>query len=462
MICVKEVRKIHLIGICGTAMGNIAVGLKQLGYSVTGSDSGIYPPMSDFLKENRIEIKPYSENNVKSADAVIIGNAIPRGNVEAEYVLNNKIPFLSLPEAINAFFAKDKKIVLITGTHGKTTTSSLIAYILEQNEFNPSFLIGGIIPQLKTGFKYSEQSEYFVIEGDEYDTAFFDKTSKFLKFTPDYLTVNCIEFDHGDIFNNIEEIKKSFVHLLKKCPSKAMVFLNRDDKNTIELENFSFSKTSTFGFDNKSDVKIDSLRIKNGFSIIGLNSNGKYYEIKSFLHGEHNARNIAAAFSVCIALGIEPEKISESISTFKGVARRFEKMFSNSKNAVIINDFAHHPTAIKYAIKTAKEVYPERKIIAIIEPGTNTVRSGFFNKELSEIPKITDYCIFLPLPKKKKQGASDRFSPPRSSNSLTIKSLNDFREKLETLPEENCVYLFMSNASPWDYIKETENYLKDK
>ncbi len=462
MICSNEVKKIHLIGICGTAMGNLAVGLKQSGYQVTGSDSEIYPPMSDFLYNNGIDVKNYSVENVKNKDLVIIGNAIPRGNIEAEYVLNNKIPYTSLPEALNYFFVKNKKLIMITGTHGKTTTSSLIAFILEYNKLNPSFLIGGIIPQLKTGFKYRKDSEYFVLEGDEYDTAFFDKTSKFLKFTPDYLVINYLEFDHGDIFENLKEIKKAFVHLLKKCPQNSTVFLNIDHKYTYNLRKYSYSKTKTFGFKQQADCSIKFLKVKEGRSIYRITANNKEFTVSSLLHGKHNGRNIAAAFGVCLTIGLTPEQIIAGINNFSGVERRFQIYYqNNSKKTILIHDFAHHPTSFKFAIQTAKSVYPDKKIIAIIEPGTNTIRSGKFNKKLKPLSNMVDWLIFLPIPEKKKHAITDNFSPPSGKNILNLKSVEEFEDFLNNNYFSNTVFLIMSNASPWKYISIVKKKLEE-
>ncbi|BBB32741.1 UDP-N-acetylmuramate: L-alanyl-gamma-D-glutamyl-meso-diaminopimelate ligase [Thermotomaculum hydrothermale] len=459
MICTDKIKKIHLTGICGTAMGNIAVGLKNSGYEITGSDSGVYPPMSDFLKENGIEIFEYSEENVKNKDLVIIGNAIPRGNVEVEFVLDNKIPFTSLPEAVNSFFVKNKKLIMVTGTHGKTTTTSLIAFILEYCGLNPSFLIGGIVPQLKSGFKYSEESKYFVLEGDEYDTAFFDKTSKFLKFTPDFLVINYLEFDHGDIFDSLKDIKKSFIHLLKKCPKNSTVFLNNDHKTTLSLKDYSFSKIKLFGFKKNSDFKVKYAGFKNGKSIYKIKTESNEYTLSSYLHGKHNARNLTAAFSVCYSLGLQPEKIIEAIESFYGVSRRFETYYENEKKGItVIQDFAHHPTAFEYTIKTAKKLYPNKKIIAIIEPATNTMRSGKFGKKLKNSVKQADLTIFLPVPSKKRHSVKDNFTPPEGENIVNLNNKKDFEEFLGKGNFENSVFLFMSNGAPWGYMKMVKKF----
>ena len=463
MNCIEWVKTIHLTGVCGTAMGNLAVGLKKQGYIVSGSDSGIYPPMSDFLKENGIEIKEFSEDNVKGKDLVIIGNAIPRGNVEAEYVLNNKIPFTSFPQALNSFFVKDKKLIMITGTHGKTTTSSLIAFILEFNRLSPSFLIGGIVPQLKTGFKYRDNSLFFVLEGDEYDTAFFDKTSKFLKFTPDYLVINYIEYDHGDIFDSLKDIKKSFIHLLKKTPSKSTVFFNKDHKTTFSLREFSFSKNKTFGFKRDCDFSIKHSGFDGEKSTYTLKTQGKTYTFSSYLHGKHNGRNIAAAFGVCLSIGLKPEGIIRAIENFKGVRRRFEVYYENKEKGIkVIQDFAHHPTAFKYTIETTRKLYPDKKIIAIIEPATNTMRSGKFNNKLGSLSKLADLLVFLPVPSKKRHAIKDNFVAPKGENIVSLENENNLIELLKEKGFSNSVLLFMSNAAPWKYLKMVKEFFEGR
>ena len=226
----------HFIGICGTAMGSVAAALQNRGYTITGSDQNVYPPMSDFLIENDINVSVgHDENNIPDkVDLVVIGNAMSRGNVEVESVLNRKIPYTSLPELIKRYFLQGKRNIVITGTHGKTTTSSIIAHLLNDNGLNPNLMIGGIPLDIGKGGRFTE-SEFFVIEGDEYDTAFFDKRSKFVHYMPEIVVVNNIEFDHADIFNNIEEIKLSFKRMLNIVPENGIVFVNGDDNDAVEV-----------------------------------------------------------------------------------------------------------------------------------------------------------------------------------------------------------------------------------
>lgn len=444
-------KNIHFIGICGTAMGNVAIGLKNEGHSVTGSDKGVYPPISDLLKKNDVEILEFDENNVKNSDLVVIGNAIPRGNLEVEYVLNNKIKYCSLPVVLNTFFLKDKKLILITGTHGKTTTTSLIVHVLKELGLNPSYMVGGIPSGFDTGFNYNKDSEYFVMEGDEYDTAFFDKTSKFLKFSPDYLVVNYIEFDHADIFDNLNDIKKTFKFLLKRTSSESTIFLNIDDENTEELKNFSFSKLKTFGFSDDEFLKIKKIEYREGKSLITFETNKKECSFSFILPGNHNARNAAAAFMVAREIGLETDDILKSLTSFKGVGRRMELKAKNlSRDIEIYEDFAHHPTAIKETLEGVKKRFSKNRIFVVFEPATNTIRSGFFKESLFDALNLADFAMILPVPKKKKQGAIDTFD-----NSLfkgkdkyaLVENIMDFKNVFVQNLKSGDIVIFMSNGS---------------
>lgn len=442
---------IHLIGICGTAMGNVAIGLKNCGHFVTGSDKGVYPPISTLLQDNNIEILEFNEENVKNVDLVIVGNAIPRGNVEAEYVLNNKIPFCSLPEAINKFFLKNKKLIMVTGTHGKTTTTSLIIHLLKKAGLNPSFMVGGVLKGFSSGFYFNELSEYFVMEGDEYDTAFFDKTSKFLKFTADFLVINYVEFDHGDIFSSLEDIKKNFRFLLKRTPSKSTVFFNFDDVNTKELIERCYSKVFTFGFSKNTNLQIKNVSYDLTKSKITLKKQDKQFQVEFNLPGNHNSRNVAAAISVGLEIGISLETILKGIESFQGVARRMEKKCENiKKNILIFEDFAHHPTAIKESIFGLKKMYSENRIFVVFEPATNTIRSGFFKSELVQAFDLADFVIILPIPIKKTVGAIDTFDKSLFQNNekfLILEKIEEFENKFKENIKSGDIVIFMSNSS---------------
>ena len=256
---IDAARSIHFIGICGTAMASVAAALKERGYTITGSDQGIYPPMSTFLEERDIEASPYSESNLThKPDLVVIGNAISRGNLEAELTLEQKLPYCSLPELLKHHFLRGKRSLVISGTHGKTTTASLLAWILEHNGLNPSFLIGGIPNNLGQGARFTE-SDWFVLEGDEYDTAFFDKRSKFVHYLPEAVVINNLEFDHADIFSSLNEIQTAFQRLINIIPRNGLLLANGDESNLKPLININHCPVRRFGLSNACEEQADNL-----------------------------------------------------------------------------------------------------------------------------------------------------------------------------------------------------------
>ena len=379
----------HFIGICGTAMGSVAAALQNRGYTITGSDQNVYPPMSDFLIKNNINVSVgHDENNIPDkVDLVVIGNAMSRGNVEVESVLNRKIPYTSLPELIKRYFLQGKRNIVITGTHGKTTTSSIIAHLLNDNGLNPNLMIGGIPLDIGEGGRFTE-SEFFVIEGDEYDTAFFDKRSKFVHYMPEIVVVNNIEFDHADIFNNIEEIKLSFKRMLNIVPENGIVFVNGDDHDAVEVTENCRAPVIKVGANDDCDFKIENLNLESFNSSFSIKENS--YKLP--MDGEFNVRNAAMAIAVSDFLKIDQQNIIESVSKFSGIARR-QELRGEEKNVKVIDDFGHHPTAIAATIGALKQRYPDSKIWAIFEPRSNTSRRNLLQSELEDSLSQADGVI---------------------------------------------------------------------
>jgi|Deesub1362B_J571_1020462.scaffolds.fasta_scaffold04289_3 UDP-N-acetylmuramate: L-alanyl-gamma-D-glutamyl-meso-diaminopimelate ligase len=379
----QDIRRIHFIGICGTAMANLAVKMHELGYEVTGSDENVYPPMSTFLKEKQIPVSVgfRKENVAYNPDLVIIGNAVSRGNPEAEYVLDNKLRYLSLPEALKHFFLWGKRNIIVSGTHGKTTSASLLAWCLEKAEKDPSFLIGGIPRNFGYGFKIGK-SPFFVLEGDEYDSAFFDKRSKFLHYLPEIVIINNIEFDHCDIFRSLDDILISFRHLIRLIPQSGLLVANGDDPHVRSLLDESFAPVETFGF--RSDVTwyINNLEYQRFGVHFDLSRQGKLFG-RFFvpLAGNHNVMNTVGVIVVLHHLGIPADMIQEGLSTFLSVRRRLE-VRGEVNGITVYDDFAHHPTAIRETLQGLALRYPDRRIWAIFEPRTNTTRRNIFQKEL--------------------------------------------------------------------------------
>ena len=388
----------HFIGICGTAMGSVAAALQNRGYTITGSDQNVYPPMSDFLIKNNINVSVgHDENNIPDkVDLVVIGNAMSRGNVEVESVLNRKIPYTSLPELIKRYFLQGKRNIVITGTHGKTTTSSIIAHLLNDNGLNPNLMIGGIPLDIGEGGRFTE-SEFFVIEGDEYDTAFFDKRSKFVHYMPEIVVVNNIEFDHADIFNNIEEIKLSFKRMLNIVPENGIVFVNGDDNDAVEVTENCRAPVIKVGANDDCDFKIENLNLESFNSSFSIKDNS--YQLP--MDGEFNVRNAAMAIAVSDFLNIDQQNIIESVSKFSGIARR-QELRGEEKNVKVIDDFGHHPTAIAATIGALKQRYPDSKIWAIFEPRSNTSRRNLLQSELEDSLSQADGVIISEVPNPEK------------------------------------------------------------
>ena len=388
----------HFIGICGTAMGSVAAALQNRGYTITGSDQNVYPPMSDFLIENDINVSVgHDENNIPDkVDLVVIGNAMSRGNIEVESVLNRKIPYTSLPELIKRYFLQGKRNIVITGTHGKTTTSSIIAHLLNDNGLNPNLMIGGIPLDIGKGGRFTE-SEFFVIEGDEYDTAFFDKRSKFVHYMPEIVVVNNIEFDHADIFNNIEEIKLSFKRMLNIVPENGIVFVNGDDNDALEVTENCRAPVIKVGANDNCDFKIENLNLESFNSSFSIKENS--YKLP--MDGEFNVRNAAMAIAVSDFLKIDQQNIIESVSKFSGIARR-QELRGEEKNVKVIDDFGHHPTAIAATIGALKQRYPDSKIWAIFEPRSNTSRRNLLQSELEDSLSQADGVFISEVPNPEK------------------------------------------------------------
>src|SRR5881398_2944977 len=351
---VKEaLKKFHFLGICGSAMASVAAALQERGFRVTGSDENVYPPMSNFLEEKGIVLKEgYRAENIPSdADIVVIGNAMKRGNPEVEAVLNRKLFYLSLPEVLKNYFLRDRHNLVITGTHGKTTTTALLAWIMEKGGRKPGYLIAGLPKNFGQGARLND-SKYFVIEGDEYDTAFFDKRSKFIHYLPELLIVNNIEFDHADIFKDLDEIKLSFRRLLNIVPQNGMVLLNGDDRNCVEVAKDCPAQMIEIGFSKNCAQRIRDVSYSADGARFKLDE--ETWEIP--LIGEFNVRNAAMAISAARFYGAPNEKIREGLASFKGIARR-QELRGEIAGVKVIDDFGHHPTAIAQTLTGLRQRY---------------------------------------------------------------------------------------------------------
>src|SRR5947199_3691194 len=335
-------KKFHFLGICGTAMGAVAVALHERGFKVTGSDENVYPPMSSFIERKGITIMEgyRADNTPAEADIVVIGNAMTRGNPEVEAVLNRKLFYLSLPEVLRNFFLRGRHNLVVTGTHGKTTTTALLAWIMETAGRKPGYLIGGIPKNFGEGARLND-SKYFVIEGDEYDTAFFDKRSKFVHYLPELVIVNNIEFDHADIFKNVDEIKLSFKRLLNIVPQNGMVLLNGDDQNCVDIAKDCLAQMIEVGFSKNCAQRIRDVASSAKGSRFNLGD--ETFEIP--LVEEFNVRNAAMAAMAARFYDVPEKKIESAFKSFAGIARR-QELRGEGRGVKVIDDFGHHPTAI--------------------------------------------------------------------------------------------------------------------
>jgi UDP-N-acetylmuramate: L-alanyl-gamma-D-glutamyl-meso-diaminopimelate ligase len=418
-------QKFHFIGISGTAMGAVAAALQERGSKVTGSDENIYPPMSTFLEERGIKLhQGYAKENIPSdADVVVIGNAMKRGNPEVEAVLNRKLVYLSLPEVLKNYFLRGKHNLVVTGTHGKTTTTGLLTWIMEKAGRKPGYLIGGIPKNLSQGARLNN-SKYFVIEGDEYDSAFFDKRSKFIHYLPELVIVNNIEFDHADIFNNIEDIKLSFKRLLNIVPENGMVLINGDDQNCVEVAKDCRAQMVEVGFSKNCAQRIRDVAYTTKSSRFKLGDD--VYEVP--LTGEFNVRNAAMAVSAARLYDVEKAKIDSALKTFKGIARR-QELRGEARGVKVIDDFGHHPTAIAQTLEAFRHRFPGQRLWAIFEPRSNTTRRAVFQNELPDAFKFADGVFISEVARLEQIPEKERLHPEAVVKAISKNGRPAFYEK---------------------------------
>jgi UDP-N-acetylmuramate: L-alanyl-gamma-D-glutamyl-meso-diaminopimelate ligase len=420
----RLVRRIHFLGVCGTAMGSAAAAVRDLGFIVSGSDDNVYPPMSTFLESKGISISRgfRPENIPDNVDLVVIGNAMIRGNPEVEAVLNRKLLYQSLPETLKNFFLQGKTNLVVTGTHGKTTTTSLLTWIFREAGRNPSFLIGGIAKDLGQGALFTD-SDYFVLEGDEYDTAFFDKRSKFIHYLPHTLIINNIEFDHADIFSSLEEIKLSFRRLISIVPTEGRIFFNSDDPNCEDVIEKSLAKTCSIGFAKSAAHRITDVRYESDGSRFKLAGE----EFRLSLLGEFNVRNAAMAASAALAHGLPLEIIKHALATFGGVSRR-QELRGEAGGVKVIDDFGHHPTAIRETLSALRHRFPHERLWAIFEPRSNTTRRAVFQDSLPAALSLADGVILAKVARLDQLPPEDRLNPEEVVESIQQSGIPAFYE----------------------------------
>ena len=412
------------MGICGTAMGAVAAMLHDQGYKVTGSDEHVYPPMSTFLEEKGIAIKPgYKPENLPSEDVIlVVGNTIKRGNAELEAALEAKRFYLSLPETMKTYFLRKTHNLVVTGTHGKTTTTSLLAWIFEATGRKPSYLIGGLPKNLPQGCT-RQDGPYWIIEGDEYDTAFFDKRSKFIHYLPELVIINNLEFDHADIFDNLAAIQKSFSHLVRVVPRNGMILVNADEPNALAVVKDSMAPILEVGFSENAAVRILDVKDHGDYQTFRLLN----HDFRLGMSGTFNVRNAAMAIAAAHFYQIPLDEIATAVAKFEGVKRR-QEVRGEVRGVTIIDDFGHHPTAMRETLHGLRHRYPQRRIWALFEPRSNTTRRAVFQKELPAALGLADGVFVAQVAALEQIPASERLHPERVVSDIKATGVPAFYE----------------------------------
>jgi len=382
-------KTVHFVGICGTAMASAAAAMLEKGFIVTGSDNNVYPPMSTFLAGKGIQVMTgFREENLDhKPDLLVIGNAISRGNPEAEAALERKLSYCSLPELLKNYFIRGRKSLVVAGTHGKTTTTSLLTWVFEVNGLNPSYLIGGIPSNLKQGARFTD-SQWFIIEGDEYDTSFFDKRSKFVHYLPHVAILNNLEFDHADIFEDLRQIQISFRRMLQLVPRNGLILANGDERALDYVLQGAPAPVKRFGFSESNEIRACNFVFSETGSQFQVGND--FYRLP--LMGELNIRNALAVVSAASFCGLTPAQIQKGFSSFEGIRRRME-VRGEVNGVTVIDDFGHHPTAIRETLRALKIKYSGHRLISIFEPRSNTTRRNVFQNELVRAFDDSDMVI---------------------------------------------------------------------
>lgn len=395
----EDPKRIYLIGIGGTAMASLAGMLKKRGFVVGGSDEKVYPPMSTYLEKNGIDVlEGYTRDHLDTfrPDLVVIGNVAARSNPEAVATLELDLPYTSMPEAIYALFIQGKHSVVVTGTHGKTTTTSLLAWMLEAAGEDPSFVVGGIPVNFQHNFKLGD-GPHFVIEGDEYNTAFFDRGPKFLHYRADSLLINNIEFDHADIYDGLEAIMNAFRLVVEQTGPEDRIIANEDDENVRQLRAGAGGEWISYGLEPERDYRASDIEYVPAGTLFTVSRRGEEWaRFRTTLSGEHNVLNALANIALCSELGLEPDQIRKGLESFEGIKRRME-VRGVERGVTVIDDFAHHPTAIGTTLKGARGRYPGQKIWAVFEPRSISSARKEFEEGYKKAFREADHVIIGPV-----------------------------------------------------------------
>ena len=452
-------KHIHLIGICGTAMASLAGLLREQGHRVTGSDAAAYPPMSDQLRAMGIHVaQPYAAANLDPLpDLVVVGNALSRGNPEVERLLDDRIPFTSMAAVLREHFLQQRQTLVVAGTHGKTTTTSMLAWIYqtaasEDPALDQSFVIGGVAENFATSYQL-RPTRTFLIEGDEYDTAFFDKGPKFLHYFPDGLILTSVEFDHADIYADLDQVKTAFKRLVNLVPSRGVILAWDGSPNLTECASRAFCPVQRYGFTHGSDWHIQNLRHEDGKSIWQLSRSGILWaNLEMPVAGAHNVLNATAAAALAANYGVRVTAIQRALATFRSVKRRLE-VRAEIDGITIIDDFAHHPTAMRETLKALRLAYPGRRLWAVLEPRSNTLRRNVFKQELAESLALADRLILAGVYQMERIPEPERLHPDE-----VVAAVNATGTPAALCPDVAAIVdLLASDTQPGDVIAILSN-----
>ena len=438
----KAVRTIHLIAVCGTGMGALACMLRDLGFEVTGSDQKIYPPMSLFLKQKGICMVAgfAAENLSHKPDLVIVGNAVSRDNPEVQEMDRLGLYYCSMPQALNHFVAAGKQTLLVSGTHGKTTTSSILAWLLDSAGYDPSFMIGGILKNFDSNYRLGN-GPYFVVEGDEYDTACFDKGPKFLHFHPQMAVLTSVEFDHADIFDDLDHVKRIFTSFVSVLPDSSTLFAYDSDQNVTEVITNQKCRVERYGQQATSPWRLGSVSVESPWTVFEVHKNNEAYgRFKTKLFGEHNLLNVLAVIGIADGLNIPVDATAEALRTFEGIKRR-QEVRGQKREITVMDDFAHHPTAVRETVRAVKSSLDSGRLIAVFEPRTNTSMRRVFQAEYPTVFDPADIICIRKPPLLNKIPSGQRFSSEQLVDDLKIRGKN--------------AHYFPDTDSILDYLKIT-------